>query len=170
MIFIGQAGLWARLMTDAEFEDFVAEATEYLKMRASRAQEQFGIGQYERYDYDLASGRFWWSDAGITKVEAKVMVVGSISTETNTWLWGWANPSLDGGAIEDIERVRAIGEEQGIEKLTEGKWPADEVDGWEMTAVAARLLEAEAGYRSPSRSGFLYLLLDDLRRVSKDRD
>src|SRR5690606_4865162 len=103
--------------------------------RVNGAQEAFGIGQFERYDCDLPTGRFWWSDAGITKVEARLIIVGSISTESNTWLWGWANPHLDGVEMEDIERVKAFGEERGIEKLTERKWPADEIDGWEMTSV-----------------------------------
>jgi hypothetical protein len=155
-------------MTNEAFQEFIAEATEYLKARVASAQQTFRIGQFERYDYDLPTARFWWSDAGITKVEARLIVVGSISTESNSWLWGWANPHLDGVEMEDIERVKAFGEEHGIERLIEHKWPADETDGWEMTSVAARLLEAESAYRSPSRSGFLYLLLTDLRYVSHE--
>jgi hypothetical protein len=155
-------------MTDETFQEFATEASEYLKARVAVAQETFGIGQYERYDYDLSTGRFWWSDMEITKVEAKLIVVGSISTETNSWLWGWANPHLGDVEMEDIRRVKAFGEQHGIAKLTDPKWTADEIDGWEMTAVAARLLEAECAYRSPSRSGFLYLLLTNLRKVSPE--
>jgi hypothetical protein len=155
-------------MTNEAFQEFVTEAAEYLKARVAVAQEAFGIGQYERYDYDLSTGRFWWSDQGAIAVEAKLIVVGSISAETNSWLWGWANPHLDDVELEDIRRVKAFGEEHGIEKLTDPKWPADEIDGWEMAAVAARLLEADCAYRSPSRTGFLYLLLTNLRKVSPE--
>ena len=70
--------------------------------------------------------------------------------------------------MNDIERVRSFGEEHGITKLTECKWPGGEIDGWEMTAVSARLLEAQAAYRSPSRTGFLYLLLTDIHHVSHE--
>ncbi len=154
-------------MTDQAFQDFLDESNVYLKTRVAKSQEAFGIGQYERYDYDLPSGRFWWSDAGVTKVEARVIPVGSISTESNTWLWAWANPHLDDVSMTEIERVRAFGEEHGINKLTDHKWDADEFDGGEMTSIASRLLEADSAYRSPSRTGFLFLLLTDLHYVSE---
>jgi hypothetical protein len=50
-------------------------------------------------------------------------------------------------------------------QLTEGKWPAEETDGWEMTSVSARLLESSAAYRSPSATGALFLLLNDFKRT-----
>jgi hypothetical protein len=152
-------------MTEEAFQNFIVEATDYLEARVADAQETFGIGQYERYDCDLPTGRFWWTDAGVIQVEARLVVVGSVSTESDTWLWAWANPHLVDVDMEDIERVKAFGEEHRIEKLTSQKWEADEVDGWEMTAVAARLLEAECAYRCPSKNGYLYLLLTNLRRV-----
>jgi hypothetical protein len=153
-------------MNEEAFQAFVGEASRYLKARIARAQENYGIGEYERYDRDLLTGRFWWSDAGVPKVEADLTIVGSISTETKTWLWAWANPSLEGVEMEDINRVRLFGEERDLTKLIEPKWPATEVDGWEMTAVAARLLEADSAYRCPSASGFLYVLHTNLRFVS----
>ena len=155
-------------MKEEAFKDFVAEASRYLKARMARAQEVYGIGEYERYDRDLLTGRFWWSDAGVAKVEADLIVVGSISTESKTWLWAWANPSLEGAELEDIQQVRTFGEERGFTKLMEPKRPADEVDGWEMTAVAARLLEADSAYRCPSSNGFLYVLHSKLRFVSPE--
>ena len=44
-----------------------------------------------------------------------------------------------------------------------------------MTSVAARLLEAQAAYRSPSKNGYLFLLLNNLRSaddtdLEKDHD
>jgi hypothetical protein len=152
-------------MTDHAFQDFLAESNLFLKTRVAKSQDAFNVNQYERYDYDLLSGRFWWSDAGVTKVEATLIPVGSISTESNTWLWAWANPYFNGVSMVEIERVRAFGEEHGIEKLKNPKWAADECDGWEMTAIAARLLDSDSAYRSPSRTGFLFLLLIDLHHV-----
>jgi hypothetical protein len=157
-------------MTEEAFQNFIAEATDYLEARVADAQETFGIGRFKRYDCDLPTGRFWWSDGGVIQVEARLIVVGSISTESDTWLWSWANPHLVNVEMDDIERVKAFGEEHGIEKLTHEKWDADEVDGWEMTAVAARLLEAECSYRCPSANGFLYLLLTNLQRVGTEKE
>jgi hypothetical protein len=153
-------------MNEAEFRQLVREATEFLRARIAKAREQFDIGAFERYDYDLYSNRFWWSDAGVPKVEARIVIVGSVSTESNTWLWSWANPHFDDVRTPEIELVRAYGVRHGIHQLTEPKWPADERDGWEMTSIAARLLESSAAYRSPSAVGAFFLLLSDLKRLS----
>jgi hypothetical protein len=153
-------------VNEADFRHLVRDATEFLQARIARAREEFGIGEFERYDYDLPSNRFWWSDAGVPQVEARIIIVGSISTASNTWLWSWANPHFDDVRTPEIERVREYGIEHGIAPLTERKWPADETDGWEMTSVSARLLESSAAYRSPSPTGGLFLLLNDLKRLN----
>ena len=152
-------------MTYLEFEDFVRESNAYLKARIDRAKEQFGIGSLPRYEYDLYRGEIWWSEVNVPKIRGKVTVVGSISTTSNTWFWSWANKHFSDVILGDIEKVRVFGETESITKLTESKWDADEVDGWEMTAIASRLLEAQGAYRSPSEKGFLYLLYDGLEPI-----
>jgi hypothetical protein len=152
-------------MNEAEFRELIKDATDYLNARIARAREQLCIDKFERYDYDLSTNRFWWSNADVPQVEARIVIVGSISTNSNTWLWSWANPHFDDVRTPDIERVREYGVQHGIPPLTESQWTADETDGWEMTSVSARLLESEAAYRSPSPKGGLFLLLHDLKRV-----
>jgi hypothetical protein len=153
-------------VNEVEFRRLVSQATECLRARIAEANEKFGIGDFERYDYDLQSNRFWWSDAGVPRVVARIVIVGSISTKSNTWLWSWANSHFDDVRTPDIERVREYGIQQGIPCLTEPKRPADETDGWEMTSIAARLLESSAAYRSPDPLGALVLLLSDLKRFN----
>lgn len=152
-------------MTYQEYETFSREATDYLKARIENAKAQFGIGSFPRYEYDLFRGEIWWSEVGAPKVRGRVTVVGTISTKSNTWLWSWANPHFSDIILGDIDKVRALGEAETITKLTEKKWDAEEVDGWEMTAIAARLLEAQGAYRSPSNNGFLFLLYDGLEPI-----
>ena len=152
-------------MTYPEYETFAREAIDYLKARIEHARARFGIGRLPRYDYDLDRGEIWWSEVGAPKVRARVTVVGTISTKSNTWLWSWANPHFSGVNLGDIDKVQGLGEVEGITKLTEAKWEAEEVDGWEMTAIAARLLEAQGAYRSPGENGFLFLLYDGLEPI-----
>lgn len=153
-------------MSEAEFCQLVSDATEYLRARIARAREEFGIGGFERYDYDLPTNRFWWSNGGVPQVEARIIIVGSISTTSNTWLWSWANSHFKDVFTPDIERVREYGVQHRIAPLINPQWPADEADGWEMTSISARLLESEAAYRSPSPNGALFLLLNDLKRLT----
>jgi post-segregation antitoxin (ccd killing protein) len=69
-------------------------------------------------------------------------------------------------AREHVSRVHEFGISEGIEKLAEAKWSAEESDGWEMTAVSAQLLGAKGAYRCPVRSGFLYVIFTDVKRVA----
>ncbi|HEX5872286.1 MAG TPA: hypothetical protein VFY65_17780, partial [Longimicrobium sp.] len=123
-------------------------------------------GGYEHYDWDQESGQIVFSDSGVAKVVADVQFVGSTSTRSGTWLWAWDNPSIDAGLSRAVRKVRSFGQRHRIERLTEPKWEADEVDGWEMTSIAARLTRAEGAYRSPGENGATFLLLTNVRPAS----
>lgn len=152
-------------MNYTEFEKFIDQSTDYLKAKNEEAKRYFGIGDYSRYEYDLFTGEIWWSDHDDPKVRGKIIIVGSVSSKSNTWLWSWANPHFDDIELGEIERVREFGEKESISKLIEEKWDADDVDGWEMTSVAARLLESDGAYSSPNDNGGLYLLFNELEFI-----
>lgn len=152
-------------MDYTEFEDFIEQSTTYLRARNEEASRFFGIGDYARYEYDLRRGEIWWSDQSGPRVRGRVTIVGSYSTKSETWLWSWGNPHFNDIPKGAVDEVRAFGEREAIGKLTEAKWPAEEIDGWEMTAVSSRLLEAQGAYRSPDSSGALFLLFDHLEFI-----
>ncbi len=151
-----------------EFESFIRQSTDYLKNCNEKAIRFFGLGGYGRYEYDLFQNEIWWSDDGDPKVRAKLIIVGSISTQSNTWLWAWANPHFDDVKGDAIAVVRDFGEKNGLQKLVEAKWPGDQIDGWEMTSISARLLEAQGAYYSPNDNGGLFLLFDGLEFIPEE--
>lgn len=155
-------------MNYIEFEKLIEKSTEYLRACNETANRNFGIGDYARYEYDLFQNEIWWSAADGPKVRGKVTIVGSLSSKSGTWLWAWANSHFNDVEIGAIDKVRDFGDRQEITKLTEQKWEADEVDGWEMTSVSARLLESQGAYCSPSASGALFLLYDHLEFIPDD--
>lgn len=154
-------------MTDAEFDQVVAESTEYLKQKIAQCQSEFNLGAHERFDWHQETGELIWSDAGVPRVVAKVQFVGSVSKKSNTWLWSWANPSILDGVKGDLLAVKAFGVKHQIEKLTTAKWPAEEVDGWEMTSIAAKLCGAKGAYRAPDANGFTFLIFTDISWATK---
>ena len=147
-----------RTMTDSEYRRVAFESLNFLEARIARAREEFGIGKYDRYDYDIDQRRFRWSNNGKPIVTALLTVVGSISTQSDTWLWAWANQSLMGVDCKDLLQVKRFGVEHDIIRLSEECWSADEADGWEMTAISCRLLESACAYRSPKSNSLLFLL------------
>ena len=123
------------------------------------------IGSHERWDWDQNSGTLLFSNAGLPVVECHVDFVGSFSSRSDSWRWAWANDSFVEPIKARSREVRALGEELGLLPLACAQWPGDPVDGWEMTAVMARQLNAIGAYRVPSEAGFLYMTVRDARWV-----
>jgi hypothetical protein len=140
-------------------------AVAHLQARQDELQSQYAVGSYERYDWDQETGELVFSHAGHSRVVADIQFVGSVSTQSHTWLWSWANKSLQESVKQRVRQVRTYGEEHRHLKLASARWPAEEVDGWEMTAVAAYLLRAKGAYRTPGDRGFSFMVMTAVRWV-----
>src|SRR6185369_11972463 len=102
------------------------------------------------------------SNDGIPAVICSIEFVGSISKVSNTCLWSWANFGLSENVRSLIKKVRDFGEKKGYPRLTTPKWSATEPDGWEMTTIAAFVLDARGVYRTPDDTGFTFLAITDI--------
>lgn len=147
------------------YDEWKHEAFHQLMDKQDKWQAQFGIEDLPRYDYDVATQKLTFSKDGVVKVVADIQVVGTIGSKD--WLWGWANDHWPADVVQDIEPVVAFGEEHGIMELISGYVEDDDLNnlGWQLTAVAVRLLDAVGGYR-PKRSdevGSLFLLIKSIR-------
>lgn len=142
-----------------QFIDLVTRAHAYATQRQDALRDAFRLGSWPRWDWDQGDRRIVFSEGGVPRVVADIQFVGSISTETNTWLWAWENPHLNPELSRDILEVRKFGSTHGIAQLTTPKWPAGEVDGWEMTSISAYVLQAKGVYRTPrDEGGFTYMI------------
>jgi hypothetical protein len=150
---------------DAAFHLFMDDAVAYLHARQDALRTQFDLGSFKRYDWHQDSGQLIFTRDDRAQLVADVQFVGGVSSRSHTWLWSWANHSILEPVKHQIRRVRMLGEEQRFLKLACARWPADEGDGWDMTAVAAYLLQAKGAYRSPSDYGFSFLVLTDIHRA-----
>ncbi|ESY16296.1 MULTISPECIES: DUF6882 domain-containing protein [unclassified Mesorhizobium] len=147
------------------------EAVEQLDAKNARLQQAFRLGSWPRYDYDLTEGKLLFSDNGITKVVAEIQIAGSTSAKASNWLWAWANSNLPGDLLADAKLVRSFGQEHSIDELAQS-YAIDlnndlEVLGWRMTAVAVRICNGLAAYRSPrGEGGALYLIFKSVNWAS----
>jgi len=147
------------------FSTFLHEAVHRLKDLNEKCEEEFRISSWPRWNYDLDRGTLTFSQDGQPKVVASIQVVGSTSLSSATWLWGWANQSLPLRVTIEVEKVRAFGELENLPASSEAKRPVDEHAGWEMTAIAAKVLGAMGAYRFPAEDGFVYLLYSSVTFV-----
>lgn len=151
-----RSAVWRPLLNDAMSE---------LQAKQDQLEEQYDLSSHERWDWDQRRSEIVFSNAGVPAVIARIQFVGSISTVGGTWMWSWANSSLNPAIWQDLLKVRTFGETEDFAALTVPLWPGEEADGWEMTAVAARILSAQGAYRTPGDNGFTFMLLDAVRRV-----
>jgi hypothetical protein len=146
----------------APFESLIETAQTYLRECQAELEEEFRLGHWPRFDWYQETQQLVFSENGIAKVAAGIQFVGSISNQSNTWLWAWANDSVDPQLSTSMITVRDYGEQHGFDQLTTKRWHAHEVDGWEMTSIAAFLLKARGAYRTPKGPGFTFMIMTDV--------
>lgn len=144
------------LLDTVSFEQLSKISCEYLKKQQAYCEEKYRIGQYERWDYDQSTGKLIFSSKGIQKLIIDYEEVGSVSLNSNTWLWAWDNSYIEEKVKKDIIKVRGYGIKRGFESLLNAKWSADIVDGWDMAAISAYILKAKGVYRVPGRDNKLF--------------
>jgi len=144
------------------FESLIETAQAYLRECQAELEREFLLGHWPRFDWYQETQQLVFSENGIAKVGAAIQFVGSISTQSNTWLWAWANDSVDPKLSTSMLTVRDYGEQHSFDHLTTKKWHAHEVDGWEMTSIAAFLLKARGAYRTPKGPGFTFIIMTDV--------
>ncbi len=151
------------LMSEEEFYELVKKSRDYLAKCQARLKSEFAIESHKRFDWDQAQGQIVFSDAERRpRVLADFEFVGTLSKDPKTWRWAWANDSLLPAVKNSVLEVRRFGEVHDLPPLLKEAWEADEKDGWDMTALAVNLLQAEGAYRAPGENGLSFLLLKRL--------
>jgi hypothetical protein len=131
------------------YDHYVREARALLKERQEQLTKDYDLGEWERYDWNQDRQEL----VGTPKVIAKVQFVGSYSKLSNTWRWAWANDTVLPDVKTDIVRVKQLGVEKRWSQLSQPQWSGTQRDGWDMTGVALRVLDARGAYRSPDENG-----------------
>lgn len=130
---------------------------------------EHGLAFYERqaaFEQRIA-GLDWRldQDRGIVSVgddlELPAQILGSEAVRDNTWMWAWANPTVEESLSAKSREARSIGHAQGIEVLTEPQIDTHRAgDGYLLALATCGLLDADAYYPCPYPGGVLYVIVD----------
>ena len=145
------------------YADLLKQSREYLLGQQEIITKQYGLDDYEQMDYEQETGKMIFTLKGGRRVIMTFHVVGSISDRSNTWMWSWDNPYLLENVTEEMLKVKAFGEKNGIEKLTNPKWSGNDDDGWEMTAIAALVLKANGAFSFLSDEMLVFVVFTDIK-------
>ena len=153
------------LQNDDLLHDLIESSCRYLEEKQKAFVQNYKLDDYDRWDWSQDTGKLIFSKDGRPMVEADIQFAGSYSTESNSWMWAWANQDLDEKVKAASRKAKEIGEDLGLRQLVAGLWDATEVDGWEMTAVLANAARAIGAYRTPKEGGFTYMVVVGVRWV-----
>lgn len=140
-----------------EFKALLDRSLKELQLKTEGHVMGWGLGKSKRWDLDQSRGDliFTFDDGVIATCPAQI--IGSFDSESGTWLWAWANPSLEDSLKRDSLRVRDYGSEHNIARLTSAQWPGTEADAWLMAALACNLCSAQGIYRGPAGTAFVFI-------------
>jgi hypothetical protein len=135
----------------------------------TEAHTAWGLGTFDRWDIDQEVGDLVFSNADGTKAVASAQIIGSFSTNDNSWLWAWDNPSIVDDLKLHARKLKEYGDKHGIEKLTTRKWTGTEDDAWAMAALAVKLCDAQGAYRGPAGPSYVFMTFGEVK-ISKPKD
>jgi hypothetical protein len=139
--------------------------TLFLQHVAASYDKQMALG-------DLIGGNPWQFDMGTqsltfgSKLRFRIQVIGTESTHSNTWLWGWANEAsgIPAPMLKASETLQALGRQHNIREFTQVSFPlSDEVNGHILSMIASGVCNGDAYYRGPYDGGALFMLIRDDR-------
>ena len=106
---------------------------------------------------------YHWSidDATMTlgKLKLRIVTVGTVSNDTDTFVWSGANETIPPQAKDRIETVREFGEQNQLSLLTEPLHEGGKATGDECLAIAGRILDADAIWIDSTKNGYIMFAL-----------
>lgn len=133
-----------------------------LKLKTDAHRKAWGLGRTNRWDLSQDTGELVFSLPDGLKAVAPAQIIGTYNAADHTWLWAWANPSIDDKLKVDALKLRKYGEEHQIQRLTERKWVGTEDDAWAMVALAVKLCGKQGGYRGPAGSTHVFIAFGEV--------
>lgn len=127
----------------------------------------WGLDKIERWDLSQGSGELVFSLPGGLKAVSPAQIIGTYNSEDHTWLWAWANSSIDEKLQVDALKVRKYGEEHRNDRLTKAKWVGTEEDAWAMVAVAVKLCGKQGAYRGPAGETKVFIAFGEVALSKK---
>ena len=134
----------------SEFASLQKMSIEELKIKTEGHVKLWGLDRIECWDLSQESGELVFSLQNGMQAVAPAQIIGTYNTDDKTWLWAWANPSIEDKLKVDALKVRKYGEEHHVDKLTQRKWIGTEDDAWAMVALAVKLCDKQGAYRGPA--------------------
>jgi len=112
------------------------------------------------WQLDLGKGSILFGD-----IEFPIQVIGSLSFNTSSWMWGWANTQsgIPENLLVQSRQLKALGEEKNIKELTDGHFNVEEGFEHKIGMLACGQFLTKSYYCANYGQGTLVITIDDNR-------
>jgi hypothetical protein len=157
----------ANTQLPSDFSTLQKVSNNELKLKTDAHRKAWGLGSMHRWGLSQDAGELVFTFPDGMKAVAPAQIIGTYNTEDHTWLWAWANSSIEEKLTVDALKVRKYGEEHHIERLTQRKWVGTEDDAWPMLALAVKLCDEQGGYRGPAGATHVFIAFGEVALSKK---
>lgn len=154
-------------MTNEQFSLFLSSAMDDLWKKQNRLKDEYGFGSFSRWLFDQDDEQLDLFDANNDQVlSAKVIIIGSYTTDRKTWKWGWSNESLLQNLRDKAESLKALKDITGISIFdSDEHFPLEnEQMAWELAAMSIRQLDALGVYKAAYEQLSVFMAIVSLNK------
>ena len=148
-------------MINRELEQMPYEELIDLSMNSLQAKNQFHCDNWKLDEADWAvdqeEGIITFHAPDNIVVTAPVQIVGTYDQNQGSWMWSWANHSIEESLARDAIVVKAYGERQDIKLLIGRSSQIEEYDAWQLTALTCELNGQQGVYRGIAGSTLVFM-------------
>jgi hypothetical protein len=126
--------------------------------------QSWGIDGYANWGLDQDTGLLTFTNEDGAGIGAPAQVAGTLRLRDSSWLWGWANHSIDDtlkvAAKQTLTRIEA----NGLTDIVEPRLAnVTEDHAWQLTALTGYTWGATGTYRGPSGPFHVFIVYGELR-------
>jgi hypothetical protein len=115
------------------------------------------LGQHS-WQLDTENGIITFND----RLKFPTQILGTESEVSNSWLWAWGNKvtPLPEKLLASANELRALGERERIEELTQAQISRDKANGHYLALLASGVCKADCHYRGPYENGAVFVVIN----------
>ena len=146
-------------MSKKEYQAFLDSCYEELRRKQDILINEYHMGSFEDFWFDQEAKTLQFKNGNAVGLEFYVVLIGSWSGKSNTWMWGWANESVVEEMRVESSKIKELTTLTGNAIFEKTGFVADEYNAHELVAMAVHHLGALGMYSAPSDMRKTYLAL-----------
>ncbi len=157
-VSVPRQALDALFLSDALLDLLARTEPELAAMQESVATRLHDLA---RWNYSQPDSRATFEfDDGRPKLDLPAQILGTWTRDDESWLWGWANTSIEPGCTDLVEKaLRPDDREPGLAVFWREKYPAEQDFTLKVALLAAHRMGATGVFRGRAGDAVIYLAL-----------